>query len=53
MALFEHGAIAGTKLLSELRSARVVNTDYPDYNLVFVPLRHLVAQGEVEDRGMA
>ena len=31
------------------RRARVVNTDYPDYNLVFVPLRHLVAQREVED----
>ena len=28
---------------------RRVNTDYPDYNLLFVPLRHLVLQGEVHD----
>jgi hypothetical protein len=31
------------------RSARTKNTDYPDYNLVFVPLRHLVLQQEVDD----
>ena len=28
---------------------RVQNTDYPDYNLLFVPLRHLVFQGLVDD----
>jgi len=28
---------------------RVSNTDYPDYNLLFVPLRHLVFQGPVDD----
>jgi hypothetical protein len=28
---------------------RTVGFDYPDYNLLFVPLRHLVFQGEVAD----
>jgi hypothetical protein len=28
---------------------RIQNFDYPDYNLLFVPLRHLVFQGEVDD----
>ena len=28
---------------------RTKNTDYPDYNLLLVPLRHLVLQGEVPD----
>ena len=31
------------------RKARTQNFDYPDYNLIFVPLRHLVVQGEVAD----
>ena len=31
------------------RRARTENFDYPDYNLVFVPLRHLVFQGEVDN----
>jgi len=29
------------------------NADYPDYNLLFVPLRHLVFQGEVSDPKLA
>ncbi len=28
---------------------RITNFDYPDYNLVFVPLRHLALQGDVDD----
>ena len=28
---------------------RTTNFDYPDYNLLFVPLRHLVLRGEVTD----
>lgn len=31
------------------RRTRTNNTDYPDYNLLFVPLRHLAVQGEVDD----
>ena len=31
------------------KRSRTKNFDYPDYNLVFVPIRHLVVQGEVED----
>ena len=31
------------------QKARTKNFDYPDYNLVFVPLRHLAIQGEVAD----
>jgi hypothetical protein len=31
------------------RRTRIKNTDYPDYNLLFVPLRHLVSQGEVSN----
>jgi len=31
------------------RKPRTKNVDYPDYNLVFVPLRHLAVQGEVAD----
>jgi hypothetical protein len=29
--------------------SRTMNADYADYNLLFVPLRHLVFQGDVED----
>ena len=28
---------------------RIKNTDYPDFNLLYIPLRHLIFQGEVED----
>jgi len=35
--------------LPSKRRARTKNFDYPDYNLLFVPLRHLVIQGEVEN----
>jgi len=35
--------------LPQGRQPRTRNVDYPDYNLLFVPLRHLVVQGEVED----
>ena len=35
--------------LPQGRSVRTKNVDYPDYNLLFVPLRHLVFQGEVAD----
>ena len=35
--------------LPQGRLTRTQNFDYPDYNLVFVPLRHLVFQGEVEN----
>jgi hypothetical protein len=31
------------------RKSRSTNPDYPDYNLIFVPLRHLILQGEVDD----
>ena len=35
--------------LPQGRRVRTQNFDYPDYNLIFVPLRHLVLQGEVEN----
>lgn len=30
------------------RRSRTVNADYPDYNLLFIPLRHLALQGSVD-----
>lgn len=48
----QHDAIHEIHLWAHLpngRTTRSTNPDYPDYNLIFVPLRHLVLQGEVDD----
>ena len=44
--------LKGVNLFAQVPSSKIKrtqNTDYPDFNLLYIPLRHLVFQGDVSD----